>query len=773
MTEWLDISARLGGHWIYVAAVPAAFLFIHLVYGRSRPPVSGPFRGLLQALRWAAVGTLLALVAEPVFALVSKRATRPRLLTLVDLSPSMAVVEEDGKKRISRALEVLHSADFQRMLSRTQVSYWGFAEDAIPAEVDTLSTATTGRATNLTSAISTSLLAAGDQSGLLGILLISDGGHNLGEDPVRWAQETGVPVFALAVGARDRYPADIQIASARLPDKGYSGRAVPLEVGLRSWGYEGRKVTLTVSEGEQILEERQVELVGKGQTQQIAIALKAQEAGPHIYRVSVEAVAGELTARNNQALAFTHILQDRIRVLVVAGGPGPELSFLQRTLAADSTLILKQRVYRDSRRLYGGEDSGLESDLQTADVIVLVDPGPELLDGNLGKTLKTHISRGGGLLWVGGPRSMGQWDANAAMASVLPVSLPPGAGLVPQVTPLALTVEGRAHPVVRPTHDQSYRTNSSRGTGTGVFSSRSGVAAATLADPWAGQMPPLHGRVPAVEVEARGAIVLIESADTDRTPVIVAGSHGRGRVIVALAAGFWRLDLLSSGSGDGPRPIRDLWRNAVKWLSVKEEPTGRVRAAAERHVYRGGEEVTVLAEVQDELMRPQEYAVVTASLSGGSRASANRASANRASADQVSVDQPWADRTIALSPVSPGRYRGQWPGLPEGAYSFTVNARIRDVAIGSDAGEFSVAATTVEAADLRADHELLRKIAAASQGAYHPLQEWAQLRERLTRPPRLVAENRQISLWGHWWICPLIIGFLATEWLARKRHGML
>lgn len=741
MTEWLDISARLGGHWLYVLAIPGVFLFVHVTYGRSRPPVSGSLRWLLQALRWATVGLLLALLAEPVFSLLSKRAMRPRLLTLIDLSPSMNVVEEDGNRRITQALEVLRSEDFQKVLGRTQVSYWGFADSAHRLAPDTLSSATAGRATNLTGAMNTSLSEAGEMSGLLGILLISDGGHNLGEDPVRWAEERGIPVFALGVGAQDRYPADIQIASVHLPDRGYAGRSMSLEVRIRSWGYEGRQVMMTVSEGEQTLAERPVELAGKGQIQQIAVDLKAQESGPHIYRVEVEAVPGELTDRNNQALAFTHILQDRIRVLIAAGGPAPELSFLQRTLAADSTLTVSQWVYRDSRRVYGQHDASLDRDLRTADVVVLVDPGPELLGGSLGEALKEHTSNGGGLLFVGGPRSLSRWDPNASVAAVLPVSLPPGAGLVPELTPLALSAEGRSHPVVRLTHGE----DGGGGPGSDGFQSRAGGAAAR-SDPWAGRMPPLLGRVSAAEVES-GATVLIESAGADRAPVIVAGAHGRGRVIVALAAGFWRLDLLASGSGDGPRPIRDLWRNAVKWLAL-EEPTGRVRASAERHVYRGGEEVAVVAEVQDELMRPQEYAVVTASLAGG-------------------------DRQIALVPMGPGRYRGQWPGLAEGEYSFTVDAQVGDVAIGSDSGRFSVAATTVESADVRADHGLLRQVAAASHGEYHPLQEWARLRDRLTRPPRLVAENRQISLWGHWWICPLIVGFLAVEWLARKRHGML
>ena len=49
-----------------------------------------------------------------------------------------------------------------------------------------------------------------------------------------------------------------------------------------------------------------------------------------------------------------------------------------------------------------------------------------------------------------------------------------------------------------------------------------------------------------------GAMVLLEAADGDGAegaPLVVAGTHGRGKVMAALSASWWRLDLLTSGVG--------------------------------------------------------------------------------------------------------------------------------------------------------------------------------------------------------------------------------
>ena len=230
MTEWLDLSGRLEGHWVYLVAIPIAFAFAYVVYARTTPPVARSYRWLLWSIRCSALGLLLAVLADPVFDLLSKRAVKPQILLLIDTSPSMAV-EEKGGQRVHKALAALSSQSFQQALSRADVSYWGFAEGPrrLSADIlsgDTMTGSTAGRATDLTRALSTSLTEEPDLANLLGILLLSDGGHNLGEDPVRWAEETGVPVFALGVGEEDHYPADIQIAAATLPEQGYAGRAL-------------------------------------------------------------------------------------------------------------------------------------------------------------------------------------------------------------------------------------------------------------------------------------------------------------------------------------------------------------------------------------------------------------------------------------------------------------------------------------------------------------------------------------------------------------------
>ena len=435
-------------------------------------------------------------------------------------------------------------------------------------------------------------------------------------------------------------------------------------------------------------------------------------------------IEGELTARNNEALVFTRILQGRVRVHVMAGGPGADLAFLQRALTADSTISVSQWVQAGSPPGEQALDGAQESD-----VVVLVDPGTDRLDGIVGETLAGHISNGGGLLFVAGPRSLKSWNPSTRLADVLPVDLSESTG-GPQSGSLSLALgsQARQHPVLR-----------------SVVNGALSVGVADNGDPWA-QLPPLPCRISGVRATA-GATVLVESVGP-RQPVIVAGRYGRGRVIAVVGTGFWRLDLLASGSGVAPKAIREFWRNSVKWLAI-EETGGQVRASSERHIYRGGEDVGIVAEVTDELMRPTESAVVRAVLGSSS------------------------GTQIALRAQEPGRYRGQWSDLPPGRYTFTVLAEAQGASIGTDSGQFAVEASTLESIDVKPNHQLLREVARASGGDYRPLAEWGDMSDRLSKPPSLVSESRQVSLWGQWWICPLVLGFLATEWLVRKRNGML
>lgn len=714
MAEWLDFQIRLEGYWIWLALIPLALAGTCYIYRHTLPAVASPLRWTLVALRGLAMALLLAVLAEIVVDWWNKQVIHPWVLVLVDTSASMATAEE-GQSRFAAAAAALSDPDFVQALASARLAVWGFAETPYALDLDTLSrVAASGRATDLSWALTRGLEQVADREQLAGVLLVSDGAHNLGEDPGRVAAQAGVPVYALGVGGI-RPPADLRVSSLRAAEPGYLGRPLRLEAELSSWGYAGRQVKALLSEGGQALSE-QVVVLTEG-PQALSFELRSAAAGPHTYRLEVAPLEGEAARDNNAALAFVEVLQERLKILLLGGGPSVDLAFVRRSLEADSTLTVDCWVEERPGRFYQGKQLSPEG-LAATDAVVLVDPGPSLM----GPALAQYVQQGGGLLLVGGPRTWQEGAVPPEMARLLPVELAVGKGLVTQQTPLSMGLEGREHPVVRLVQDKE----------------------GSASDPWA-QLPPLPGYLEGVR-RREGAAVLVEGNTPDRPPVMAAGASGRGKVIAALSAAFWRLDLLSSGAGGRPQTIRRFWQNAVKWLATKTS-AGRVRAWTESSIHRSGEGVVFAAQVFDELLRPQSGANVEVTLGDG--------------------------RSLQLQDQGRGEYRGVWRGLGAGDYRWRAQVLAGQTPIGGDEGRFSVEEHTLESADLQANPTLLEEIARLSGGQYQPLAQWRQAVEQLNARPRLVQQHRSLAWWGPPWPLILAVALLAAEWVLRKRSGML
>jgi hypothetical protein len=718
MAEWLDFQVHLEGHWFWLALIPLALAAVYCCYRHTLPALTPRLRWVLIALRSLALFLLLAVLAEIVVDWWNKQVIRPWVLVLVDTSASMGMAEE-GQSRLAEAVALLSSAEFTHALSSARLAVWGFAETTYPLALDTLAqVGVGGQATDLARALAKGLEQLADREQVAGVLLVSDGAHNLGEDPVRVAAEGGVPVYALGVG-RVQPPADVRVAGVRAPEAGYLGRPLRLEVDLDSWGYAGREVKVLLAEGGQSLDQQSLVLAEGPQS--LTFELRPTAAGSHIYRLEVPPLENEVAPDNNAALVFAQVLQERLNVLVVGGGPGLDLTFVRRSLEEDSTLAVQCWVQEQPGRFYQGKQLSPEA-LAAADAVVLVDPGPGLGSGAAGQLFGRYVRQGGGLLLVGGARTWAPGALGPDLAQLLPVDLGSGAVFVAQEVSLSMGLEGREHPVVRLVEEE----------------------AGSAADPWA-QLPPLPGYLAGAQ-RREGAAVLVEGNSQDKPPLLVAGGAGRGKVVGALSGAFWRLDLVSSGAGGRPQTIRRLWQNAVKWLAAKT-PAGRVRVWTERPIYRSGEGVAFRAQVFDELLRPQIGATVEVALG--------------------------KDHRMQLQDQGRGEYRGLWRGLGPGEYAWQARAQAGQSQIGADEGRFVVEQHSVESADLRANPALLEEMARVSGGHYRPLPQWSQAVEKLGVHPRLVQEHRSLTLWGPAWPLVLALGLLAAEWVIRKRSGML
>lgn len=678
----------------------------------------------LLVFRCTAFLLMLALMMEPVLALTLRSERKPLVAVLVDDSESMRI-EDDGRRRGDLAIDLLKSGVFEALESRARIAWYRFSEWLAPlpsAGADSLRF--DGRATDLAAALD--LLreeTAGE--GLVAAVLISDGAHNLGGRPERAALDLGAPVFAVGVGNPDA-PKDAAILSAVCDPMVYVGRPLSISVGLKSSGYGGASSLLTVEEEGRRVAEAPVTLTDG--EQEVRFSMAADRAGRRVYRIHLAAQPAERSTANNTAVVSAEVIENRLRVRIVAGSPSADLAYLRRVLDANENLQVELFVAGKTGDWPIRMRAGL-ADPNTTGLLILFDLPGEIISGQTGRRLAEYVESGGAMLVVGGRAGFNGAYARSPIARVLPVVCAQDADTYREAPfRLELSRSGTVHPILRVSDDP-------------------------LADRQAwSDLPPLlacnvnHGLQGDAETLIHHPI---EHADGEKMPMVAVRRAGKGKVMAVAARTFWRLGLMMWGVGRNDEVSKAFWANSVQWL-VKREDIDRIRVEVDKPVYRSGAPVTFHARVFNELLQPQEGARVAISV----------------------VDEGRVRQTI-LDDEGQGRYRGQLKAGAQGEYVYDVRALSGGVDLGSATGRFTVGRYSLEFEDMRLNRDLLESVAAQSGGVYAPPERLSEVLNDLDLAPQAVAESHRARLWGKQWPLFVLIVLLGVEWTARRRRGMI
>ena len=460
MGDLLDTAFQVDASWPWLLLLPPVVWCCHFAYHHTRPPVAARRVSLLWLLRGTSFCVLIMLLAEPVLSYLARHALRPVTVTLIDSSPSMEV-ERRGYTRLDRVRQAMNDG-LGTLLDGPFRTFSSSAYDVDPDTLDRLQIS--GQATDLAEALRSAVRAVPDRRLLAGIVLLSDGRHNLGEDPLRTADEQGVPVYVLGLSS-NRTPDDVQIVGVETEGPIFAGSSTRLQVRLRNWGFQDSSVVVRLDENDEALGQKDLRLGADGQLQLVELQAPPMSAGPHLLRVTVVPIDGELTPHNNQSLLSLRVQQKRLRVLLVADRPAPESAFVGRLLAADSTLRVERYVLRDGRGFYG--TTPFPEDLGAFDALVLLEPSE--LTGILSPgRLRAYVAGGAGLL----VQATGSGGTPAGLADLLPIMAGSAVAGLHDQEPLRLERRANHHPV-----------------GRGM------VVADGAGDPWQ-RLPPLLARAP-------------------------------------------------------------------------------------------------------------------------------------------------------------------------------------------------------------------------------------------------------------------------------------
>jgi hypothetical protein len=704
---------------LIVASATAA-----LFYRYTLPPIPRGKRILLTILRAAALSLVLILLFEPLLHLVVSSVQRPTLAVLVDNSKSMQIKDKVGD-RAEQLTSLIGSEALQAIARTGALRYYTFGIK--PKHVDILTKDSLSLSEDATD-ISAALLALAEEKGgqnITAALLLTDGSYNLGQNPVYEAELLGLPLYTVGIGDSSEQK-DILVTKVSTNDLVFSESEVPVDVTVKGSGFNGQRVEVTLSEGTRELSRASL-VLGEGTREYpVRLSYVPQGEGTKKYLVKVSTLGGELTLTNNRKTFFAKVLKSKLRVIMIAGAPGPDLSIVKQTLIEDKNLDVRSFTQRQPSGFYEGTLTS--ASLDSADCVVLIGfPTSQTTSTVLDLVRVAVVQKNKPLLFING-KAVDESKLQA-LNSVLPFVQASQRSTVEQYVFFQPADAQKKHPILN--------------TGAGED------AAA-----W-NKLPPIFKTQTSYRAKTEATtlgFVRILNVPLQE-PLVAFRNVNRQKSLAVLGYGIWRWRLMARGTPETEKLLSIFLSNSIRWLTTHED-NRPVKGSTTKELYTQGEPVEFTAQVYDASANPVDNAQV-----------------------RVTAQQEGKEFETTLTQIGNGRYEGKIDGLSEGDYTFRTAAQADGQPLGEDQGRFTVGELNLEFQDPRMNTSLLRELAFRTSGKYYSPENIKELVTDIASlqsfKARDIRRATAYEIWNWQYTLACIVLLFGMEWFIRKRSGML
>jgi len=735
--------------WTIFAAMATAAGYLRLI-GAIEPARLV----LLGSMRFAAIGLIILLLFRPTLLTGPGAEAKPTIAVLIDSSGSMQTVDRPGEpNRYARAVAAV--LQHRRAARSYTLRIYRFSKslEAVCDPQTLPNLPADGPATSISLALTELARQAPETAAAI---VLSDGDHNSGPDPLQAAEKLPFPVYAVVAGSQQpRGTARVAITAVDAPLLAAADSRCNVRVRLTATALKGSTLVVRLQKSDTELDSARIEVTSDIFEAAADLSFVPRQPGREELAVSVTAFSGQSREAADSAPVRLLVFRSRARILYLEGRVRPEYRVLRRVIGSEPTLELAAavRIAPDVWQLTGtvngkpvtsfpADPAEFQNFVKQFDVIILGDLSSPELGAERMQAIEKWTRDGGGLLMIGGQHNFaaGQY-ANTPIERLLPVTLglpEPDGQLLQDRTPFLprLTPEGKAHPATA-----------------GLEKYLSGIGRHRL--------PRLQGCA-IVGAPKPAAEVLMEHPEVRRNgkPLIVLAvqNYGKGRsaAFTADTTYLWyqARPLLQRRS-----PCEVFWRQLLRWLAGQKpselaQPAILVRADAPHH--KTGQAINLSG------------VVLTGDIAAPTQ---QKPSVN------LLVKTPSGSQIPVSPSLIPGerlQFSGKFTPSEPGTYTITAEATRDSRRLATDRLQLQVAGSTPEAAGEPANPELLKRLAEASGGELFDLEAFRNLLNLLNERTSATAARSRPMVWLQPAAHPVAMFLLAVcvltcEWLLRQR----
>ncbi len=709
--------------WLIVAVFVAVIVATYFYYRRTNPMLTRGLRITLGVLRGLALTALFFVFAEPLLVITHADDKQPTIALLVDNSSSMAQNRNSAEQ--FKGMDEYVSGILAKVPATTRVVRYTLSDTVIENGEITGAMPVTAIGDALSD-----LAELYDGENLQGVVLLSDGASNVGSNPAVEARKLGVPITTVGFGSPNPLP-DIRIVEVNCNPVGFAGKEFPVEVVIESRGFEKLRLPVRIRQGDKMLAQQDVDLVGDGKRQPVQLAFVPPSEGTLTLEASTPVQSNEESDKNNSRQVQVKIRKSQIRVLLAMAYLNWEYKFLNKALSAKKDFSVD--TYIESQQRIGGTVPFSENidALNEYDAIILYDFDSEWLNRHK-QLFDAFFDRSGkGMFFMAG-ENFGSHPRNDNASQVFPCQFSQrGQTIVLLPTPFTLTERGKIHPLLRLSDDinQTQRLLNA--------------------------LPPFTGYLLTTGT-SKDAVVLATApalmpGDPEQ-PIMAAQRYRNGKVALLSAFPLWKLDFLAKSVNEADSSVARLMENMVLWLIARDD-VERVAITPDKPIFIAGETVRLNARVLDESYVPIDDAEVEARL--------------------ASPQHPKDSSIVSFQMVRPGSYLATLHYLPPGDYSISGVVKRDKQQIGTPNATFTVEPYSLEDLSHISDFDMLKRISEVSGGHFYAAADTATIPPFSEQPIKTTIHRSEIALFDHPLLLGLIILALCAEWYIRKRYQLL
>lgn len=708
--EKIDLSFSFNSIFFFVGLILLAAYSIY-VYRFTLPPVSKYKKIVLTLLRASALIILLFIFFEPVLTLTKKNILTPLNLFFIDNSKSITI--KDGTDRINSTKNVIDKVESSSLNGEKQ--FYSFGSDVNQINKDSLDkflfTETSTDFSKIFSNINHS------QSNIASITIISDGVITQGSTPTYSAEKTGIPVFTVGVGDSSKKN-DVEIKNVINNEFIYAETPTTVLATILNKGFIKSSTQVSLYENSKLIEQKSIELDQSG-VNSVSFNYTPKQSGEKKLSVRLNNLKGESNALNNQKVFYVNVLSNKINILLIAGSPSPDLTFIKDALTIDNNLQVNTLTQITQGNFL---EQNHNAKLDSADIIYLIGFPTNTTNDDFLNRLTTKLE-------------------NRNIPFFLFLSSDVDNNKLKRLNDLL--------PVLVSTIDKNY------------LQIQPDIQLNEIDNPlihnnpvndW-NNLPPINQPMVSLTVKPESKIISKVKINNQprNNPLIVSRNFGSKRSVVLIGKDFWKWKLQTANKNLSL--FDNFIMSSTRWLNAPDDQK-KVRIKTSKKIYSSGELVEFTAQVYDESFNPVSEAEVKVKINGQN-----------------------TKNELVLNSLGAGLYEGSILLNNNGDYNFNGDAIFNSKLLGKDNGVFNIGDIDLEMIDTRMNYEFLYSLSNQTKGIFYSPDEINSLIIKLNELNQSASKEKlttsEIRLWSDEWLLVVLVLLFALEWFLRKRSGML